>query len=487
MNNEETKKAILKDIYAAEPELKKREQELLQIIDEMLEAKPEVKLDETFKQELKAKLLQNTKNDAASKAENPGASLWNFMSTTKKFALGGSFLVIVFLIAGMIYVGNFYKTEKIAVQEKVIDDRQPEKANILPREEAAFGDLSGDSFAQAPALESPELSEEAWSASPQLESSGGIARDESLSRSVIAPPSRFAFKYQGKDISINQNKSEVLRRIKDGGLGPFEELISSFKIDMVDFESFSNVQLQSFSFAESSPFGFVVNVNNKEGSISLNQNWEMWNLGCVDDYCPQRELLIIADLPADDIIVKIADEFVQKHGINMTNFEKGTIDEAWKRQLQTSPETSFAPVTISVIYPLKIEGRKIYSTAGKREGLTVQVNVSHLRVSGMYGLTTQNYESSLYDTEDDFNRIVQIAERGGSLYAAPALEMEPDIRKVELALGTPTFASVKYWHYENNKNNELIVPALIFPIINAREKGYFQDNIVVPLITDLLR
>ena len=111
-----------------------------------------------------------------------------------------------------------------------------------------------------------------------------------------------------------------------------------------------------------------------------------------------------------------------------------------------------------------------------------------MRVSGAYGITTQNYESSLYATETDFDRLVDVAENGGSAYPVPLLRDQNfgQEQTVTLELDTPTFSYVKYWHYAQNETQELIAPALIFPIKNAKERGYYQDKIVVPIIKDLL-
>ena len=174
----------------------------------------------------------------------------------------------------------------------------------------------------------------------------------------------------------------------------------------------------------------------------------------------------------------------------MINFESGRIDQQWKKQQTRDGFASslHIPSNISVIYPLKIDEREIYNQSGIREGLRINVNIPLMRVSGAYGITTQNYESSLYETETDFEKLVDVAENGGSIYPIPLLEQENNQQEtVALRLGTPTFSYIKHWHFIGKETQELIAPALIFTIINATEKGYYQENIVVPIIKDLLR
>jgi hypothetical protein len=49
---------ILQELYGVDSELKNREEELIQIIDSMINLKPNVKIDENFKQELRQKIAK---------------------------------------------------------------------------------------------------------------------------------------------------------------------------------------------------------------------------------------------------------------------------------------------------------------------------------------------------------------------------------------------------------------------------------------------
>ncbi len=92
MKNKKTKKAILKDLYATDPELQKHEEILLKNIDELLEARPEVEIDDSFKNELKKVILKKIEDDTIENNEVYTQSLWEFMSPIKKIAISGSFL-----------------------------------------------------------------------------------------------------------------------------------------------------------------------------------------------------------------------------------------------------------------------------------------------------------------------------------------------------------------------------------------------------------
>jgi hypothetical protein len=50
--------SILQELYGVDSELKNREEELIQIIDSMINLKPNVKIDEKFKEELRQKIAK---------------------------------------------------------------------------------------------------------------------------------------------------------------------------------------------------------------------------------------------------------------------------------------------------------------------------------------------------------------------------------------------------------------------------------------------
>jgi len=501
MDKNEKAKKIIADLIDLDPSLEKHQAELEKIIHKFVVAKPDVPFDDNFKNQLKKELLEKIEAEKLRKH-----SIWSVMSAGKKMAISASFIAVLAIVLGMAFLAAPQTTKnRFSFSEKDSAPETTEKQQVAQREEAAFGQLKSNSV--PPEQRTKEglgagdtgrlgAGGAATAATVPLTDSSVQAENE---MAVLPPyvPKRFVFTYEGENIRINQNKSEVLRRIKDLDLDDFGDLIASFNGSLVDLGSFSDTKLQSFSIAEDKPYGLFVNLSAEDGSISIGQNWKQWNKDCRNDACPQRQALTAEDIPADQMLISIADEFLQRHGINMENFEQGYVDQQWNRYLpeNSANSTQYVPEELSVIYPLKIGERKIYNQSGTREGLRVQVNIRLMRASGMYGLTTQKYESSLYETETDFLRLVQIAENGGSVYPMPLAEpadgsgMSPEGYReqiVQLELETPSYVYLKYWQYDGRDTQELVVPALAFPVQNAKQSGYYQDNIIVPLIKDLL-
>ncbi|PIR56802.1 MAG: hypothetical protein COU72_04315, partial [Parcubacteria group bacterium CG10_big_fil_rev_8_21_14_0_10_41_35] len=57
-----------------------------------------------------------------------------------------------------------------------------------------------------------------------------------------------------------------------------------------------------------------------------------------------------------------------------------------------------------------------------------------------------------------------------------------------IELGTPEYVLIQLYNYQDNKSNELLVPALRFPIVKNLENDqyYWRTSVVVPLAKELM-
>jgi hypothetical protein len=99
-----------------------------------------------------------------------------------------------------------------------------------------------------------------------------------------------------------------------------------------------------------------------------------------------------------------------------------------------------------------------------------------------------NYESSNYKIVTDADKILTIAQRGG-MYGD--YQGEGADKTVEIELGTPSIALMRYYSYNNETQNsdELFMPCYVFPINNISDKEiyFYKKNIVVPLAEDIFK
>lgn len=484
MSNEELQK-ILNDIYRIDESLKEREKDLIKIVQEIVKSKPRVSYNDEFAKELRLTLLKELENK---KFDNKNIINFNSMNLNKlHYALGGGVLVTILALA-IIIVFPFSLTPK----EK---DNINDKFSFSPK----ISKVAGNAFGELSSAES--ISDEVRTTGTLGMGGGGVTTESSktmaldASLDMVAPdmkimpmPYSYKYKYVGDDFSLD-SQVDVLKRIKNSDAS--RALFAAFsgkQIGPIDLGVFSGLGLENLSILEDREYGYQISFNLKEGTFSINENWEKWrNIEmekCRDDACYQSFRLKMTDIPADSQLLSIANDFLREKRIDVSAYGGPVVENNFREQYErTADKTSFyVPEAVSVVYPLVINGEEVVDESGNKNGIRVNVNTRVGRVSGVYGLSIQNYESSSYQAETDVQKIIEIAERGGQRWY---YESE---NQIELELGTPEKTLVNVWNYRDGQSEELLVPALIFPILNPpTEEYYYQRNVVVPLAQDILK
>ncbi len=485
MSKDELKK-ILNDIYRIDESLKEREKDLIKIVQEIIKSKPQISYNEEFAKELRLNLLKELENK---KFDNKNIFNFNFMNLNKlQYALGGGVLVTILALAIFI---NF----PLSFNSSGNDDLA-NKFSFSPKitkvENNAFGELSAQESQEGEARAMNTLGLGAGGGVDQLSesaSSEAVINMASPDMKIMPVPYSYKYKYVGEDFSLD-SQVEVLKRVKNSDAS--KALFSAFagkKIGPIDLGVFNNLGLENINIFEDREYGYQISFNLKEGTFSINENWEKWrNLEmekCRDDACYQSFRLKINDIPSDNQLLEIANNFLREKRIDVSAYGNPEVENTFREQYDNAADKSnfYIPEVISVVYPLLIDGEEVMDESGNKNGIRVNVNVRVNRVSGLYGLSIQNYESSSYEGETDAQKIIEIAERGGQRWYFYEAE-----NQIELELGTPERTLVNIWNYRDGQSEELLVPALIFPILNPpTEQYYYRKNVVVPLAQDILK
>jgi len=183
---------------------------------------------------------------------------FNFMSRFK-FAIAGAVIAAVALIA------------VLSGSDKVL---LPGKQEIALAGEGAFGALTKVSVsAKGQGGGGGGPADAALPAALEAErSSAGFGGGSS----IMPVPTNYKFVYAGEDFGIDQDKMEVYRRVKGFGSVDFNEFISQFAVQIFDAGKFGQSKLEYFRVAEDRDFGYGLNVDLKEGTINISENWERW-------------------------------------------------------------------------------------------------------------------------------------------------------------------------------------------------------------------
>jgi len=489
-------KQILAELYAIDESLKKHETELIRIIDRILANRPDTKFDINFAKRLRAELLAKA-GESQKTASLFNNLIENFMTKKIAYLAGSVVLTALILVPVLTY---FYRPGTVSFFS--------DSVKISRLGTSAFGSLSGQA---ATNLEAAPMGlgagDSAAGSAIGLGGGGGnasgVARMQAggggmATSPIIAPEyvtADYNYVYTGEPITLTDEKLSVLKRIRTtDSNGQLDNLLKSFNLGLADLSGFPDSRIQNITFTQDQSYGYVINVNLDEGAVTIYNNWQTWPQSqCQNENCYEQYRTKESDLLPDETLIKIANDFMAEHKISLKNYGTPFVDNSWNQYYQTSPDKTnyYFPDSLQIIYPLVINGQKVYEGHGYPAGLNVSVHLKERRVTGVTGLTTQNYQSSSYPAVTDVARVMAWVKKGGIFnYGYYGGEKTYDVK-----LGEAEMGYFRQWNYKNNTNEELLVPALIFPVTKGPEftdlagriaPYYYKLNVVVPIISEVL-
>lgn len=477
--------------------------EVRKVVERLASAKPNVPIDDRFI----ALLREDIQSQAAQFSHNKTNNLFSmFMNKILASAL---VVALVMVAGGVWYIQQtnkpLFSTQKFggSGDEQILSG----KYGITTAKEESFGDLAkvaivangrGGSNANSVAsnfLDNPNLS----GAEKEAIANGVPISDDTK---LIAPgepypgQQNYVFKYEGDKLPQVAAEQGVLKRIKPSQPSSLvSRIIGMLSFGLIDLGKFQDVRLQNFSFVEDREFGYGIGVDLQNGFVNMYQNWERWpqnyysGVQCMSvEACAQPQGLTIDQLPSNEEAFQIADKFLADYSVSKEGYGAPLVQDNWRIYYERSPDKAsyWIPEQVNVVYPLMLEGKAVYEESGYLSGMSVTIDVRTKRATGLSELTTKQFEQSQYKGETDTSRILKIAENGGFRNYP---YMDPNVKtKTTLELDTPTVEMVKIWYSADNyrTNNELFVPAFVFPIKNWEKTGYYRQNIIVPLVSDIL-
>ncbi|MFA7682508.1 MAG: hypothetical protein WCX61_05785, partial [Candidatus Peribacteraceae bacterium] len=295
--------------------------------------------------------------------------------------------------------------------------------------------------------------------------------------------------YEGDPLVLEDDSLGVLKKLlPQASSVTFPNALS----DIIDLRSFPGGTVSYFSIKQDKPRGYTVGVNLQDGVVSINQNWETWDHpenDCQTPECYEQYALQLSDLPDDETLYAIADAFLREHGVDVSHYGSPILNDYWRRQnaRATLPEEQIIPGAAEVIYPLLIDGESVYEQHGVPAGISVSINMQQKAVSDIWNLGTQNFERSSYPAVTDADAILLYIKAFGQRFS-----MEPPpgrtAETVTIVMGTPLHGFTRMYRMVGDHQEELLVPALIFPVTSMENAPVYFDrqNIVVPLVAEFL-
>ncbi len=458
---------------------------------ELKNAKSQEQIDPVFQASLRSRLEQTARH---TKIESKLTKEPTNMSWSKFFLGVGTSLVAVAIfwyVAG----GQQFTSPKNAVEvlssNYTVDEVEANSFGSLGNLAAANAEGRGSGGDSASPTATSEIAVSAPSTSAG--SAGGYGGGGDAKLIAPYPETTYTFKYNGSHLPGLDAQQSVFKRNKEGLGNPSDSILGAIRLGLLNIQKLISPTIESLSISENRERGYIANINFIEGSVSLYENWRTWRFPereCQDEACYNRYRLSPADMPSDEVIIATANQFLADYSVNTSNYGKPVVQNYWRQEYERAADKSviYIPDTVNVIYPFVVDGKVVFDEGGFPAGLNVSVNVRHNIVSNLYEITTQQYSKSDYPGFTDEEAIIKLAENGGfrnyySIYPAGG-----NVKKVSVELGTPTVSMMRLWQYNEKfgTSEDLYVPSLIFPVMNKAETGYYRDNVIVPLVKEII-
>lgn len=503
MTIEQKISAIIEDCCAIDPSLHDREAELRPIVRRLIESQPDTKFDAAFAKRLRQTVLAQAAEGGIRRSSLFDRIRDRLRETRRQdvFVLGGAALGLVLAVS--LTVRSVGLQMRGDVTDGTAIGLAPQGGTgIRVLADAAFGSLATVSLPPSPSSdaavsESGTLGLTAESAPAGAPAAVVATRPQSGGGAkMIAPvepypaPVSFRFVYKG-ELGALEAKTPVYRRVKgfprDGATAAVLGRVTGGMLDLAKLE---NASVQNFNIVEDREFGYSVFVDANEGTVSFGQHWPKWphpgNECGNDEECYRRAASTPDRLPSDEAIIAAADRFLSDYGISRDGFGTPEVRHEWKLQYANASPEDFRPIpdSIPVVYAAVLDGLTLHDESGSTTGIVVNVNLRHMRVDNVWGLTSNVFERSYYDAETDAARLIAAAQNGG-LFGGWS---DPSAKVVEIELGAPETVLTRTWKYNADGTSvELLVPSLRFPVLNPPpEDPWFRRAVIVPLAKELL-
>jgi hypothetical protein len=507
-------RAVLDDLYTLDPSLRAQEKELEQAVAALLAAKPDVTVDKQFVRSLRSRLTPSARSSSSTQSTSMN-------KPTLMFLLPTAAIATIAVVAAV-------TVSQLAPSMHPQSGSQPTPVSSLAygvtisRASAnAFGDLSGLTGGEGTAGSSMFGRGGGGGGGPSAMTSNAVApqtpsptamgsekmvsNDAMIARPIMPPNDngdytydRPRYVYDGELPALEANVSVYRRQSHPVSGSGLLGALQGVSFNGLNLNSFGDAAVQQFTLVQSGQFGYQIYVDLQSGSISINQNYTSWphpEMNCGNDQnCYERLQLKATDVPDDAALTQIADSFLNDHGISKASFGTPVVDRRWGRvypmaasadaaNAQVMP--TYVPDNVTVTYPLLIDGMTAYDQSGYPYGLSVGVDIRNKRVSNVWNLQSLDYQASSYEAITDAKQILDIASRG-DLYAMP-FGQDSHEKAHDVKLGAPEKVLMQTWHTaKDGTGEELLVPALRFPVSSENPYDTYREAVMVPLVKDLL-
>lgn len=457
---------ILEELYLVDSSLRKEEELIRKILSDMEAVRPNIVADPNFIISLRETILKR-----ANEISSQPSRQFSWAMISPKYAMAGLAILVVIMIMPMLFLGGQNRFQGVSVGE------------IQQLNENAFG----------PLVYQPVVGGRGGGGGGGgLTMSAMPAGDQTKEMAPLIYPgpeyTQIKYIYEGGEFEVPSEGFVYKRKISGTSAQSIISALKNFPLSQL-----KNATVGDISLTEDREFGYNVSISLREGWISFFQNWERWpmqDVGCANEECFRRDFISKDQFPADSSIIAISDAFLKEYGINMSGYGQPEIIHPWKfNQIPTDPRVAmtsqlYSPDT-TVIYPLLINGTKVYDEWGNLVGVNVSVNLKFNRVSSASNISINSYDQSKYSLVTDKVKIMEMAANGG--ISGDVMIMGWEGKTLDLKIGSPEVVLMQFYMYLNGKSELIYVPALRFPVTEIpANASFYKENVIVPLAQEII-
>ena len=256
---------IIKDLYSLDPEFKNHEQELMRIIKDILESKPDTKFDKVFARKLRAQLLgeEPSQTHQYSILQNIN-NIINNMTNIYKYAGAVAVVVIVVAVGAystqrgsvkLAFTPEINKVESGAFGSLVEQDGEGTDQALADGEALTFNSGITPKTTSSIAAPIAGIGAGGGGGTPPVASAKGegIASSEMADQRMIMPypQTSFSFKYTGEDFTLEDTIVTVMRRKTGSDAGDaVVDQVKGINWGLLNLSSFSQAKMENISFKE---------------------------------------------------------------------------------------------------------------------------------------------------------------------------------------------------------------------------------------------
>ena len=545
---------ILQELYGSDSELKNREEELIQIIDSMINLKPNVKIDENFKEELRQKIVK----------EISVKKIQNFNENKNKPSIFQIFSYVFwtvwitafwfFMFKDTLFQNIDNGKQNIKFESTVTESKKWfwKLSDVGNQNNPKWWEMAMDSKVVAP-VSAPVRENKVWVNVKQAEnnikpnivadttvidavSNGDISVSNSdwstrtvsnpnaISGSawvspwnvwistdmgntpptnptmrtyadpmpkIIAPDNwnyipevyRYSFSWD-LNIDLKDMMPVYKKDSKKADSKVFAQNLSKLNFAWVQVSNFTDVWISNISLVENKEYGYNINIDFDNSSLNIYKNWTKW---------PQIQYVewekqVFLD---EKEVIKIANDFLNTYKIDLSKYGTPIVEKsyimAYAKYESSKMMPEFAQNITNVVFPLIVDWNEIIEEWWQFAWVRIEIDLKEKKVIWLNSLSVYNYLKSDYKIETSTANILNIASKwwryGFNDYGTD------NVKYIDIKLKNPVLKYVHTYSYKDNKQEEFLIPAVVFEVENPETTEYYfnVENIVVPLVRDFYK